>query len=114
MSTTESINPVIITDVTGITLSGLNIYNMALCTQDFDGANKNYVQSRFPVFSNIGIGSSLYQSTQNTIALFKSIATNVFTTYNDTTSLYINSNMFFMPYPSKRPDTTTLGGNFSM
>jgi len=111
MSTTENVK-VTITDISGVNLQGLNIYNMALCTQDFDGANKDYVTSRFPMFSNIGIGSSLYQSTQNTIALFKSIATGIFTTYDDNTSLYINTNMFYMPYPLKKANTTTLGGNF--
>jgi len=113
MSTTENVK-VTISNISGINLQGLNIYNMALCTEDFDGANKDYVTSRFPIFSNIGIGRSIYQSTQNTIALFRSIATGIFTTFQDDTSLYINTNMFYMPYPRKKANTTTLGGNFDV
>ena len=77
MSVSESLN-VSIVNITGINLQGLNAYNMAICTQPFDGANKEYVQFRFPAFSNIGIGSPFYQSTQSTTLLFRSIPTTIF------------------------------------
>ena len=68
-----------------------------------------YVQFRFPAFSNIGIGSPFYQSTHNTTVLMRSIYPNKFTTYNDITNMHFNTNMFYMPYPAKTVDTTTLG-----
>ena len=46
MNTSETLN-VRITDISGINLKGLNAYNLALCTDPFDGANKNYVNFKY-------------------------------------------------------------------
>jgi hypothetical protein len=69
-------------------MSLLNVYNLALCTEDFDGANKQYVSSRNFGGSNIGIGASFYAGTQNSTVLIRSIPTCIFTNnLNDNTNI---------------------------
>jgi hypothetical protein len=100
MSASENVK-VRITDVTGINMSLLNVYNMALCTENFDGANKEYVTSHIYTFTNIGIGASSYKNTSSSIpttVLMRSIFTNILTSYPNVTNLNINTDMFYMPY----------------
>jgi len=112
MKSSENVK-VIITDISGINLAGLNVYNMALCTQNFDGANKNYVTSRYPSFNNIGIGSNFYKTTVNTTVLFRSIATNILNSLPDPNKLYLSSNLFYIPYPRYGKDNTSIITNAS-
>lgn len=99
-----------ITDITGINLKNLNIFNLGLCIDPLDAANKNYVDSRnLSSFTNIGIGASFYSATQGSTFLFRSIPTSIATSYySDNTSIYSNTSMFHSPYPQKTADTTTL------
>lgn len=113
MSTTTQNVKVVITDVTGINLQSFNAYNMALCTFDYDSANKDYVDSFPKSFSNIGFGSTFYSGIQSTFSLIRSIPTNVFTnTTNDNTNIFTNTNMFYTPY-QRVPDTTSITTSFS-
>lgn len=110
MNTSEKLR-VTIVDITGINLTLLNAYNLATCTDPFDGANKAYVDSKsFISFQDIGFGNAdLFREVLGPTFIFKTFPTNIFfNTMNDSTFLYINSDMYHMPYPRWAIDTTTL------
>lgn len=109
MTTYENIN-VIIHNTTGINMVGLNAYNLAICTEPYDGANMTYVSFKnYNLFSNIGFGAQFYQGTDLNYNLFRDIPTTIFNTFDTNTNLYLNSNMFYTPYPRYFTDRTTLG-----
>lgn len=108
MSTQENIN-VTITDITGINGAGLNAALLATCTNPFDGANKAYVDSLFPItITNIGLGAQFYSNLVTGISGIRSLPTTLSTPSNNPTNLYFSTNMFYNPYPWKKGDSTSV------
>lgn len=111
MSRTTQNVKITITDISGIDMKSLNVYNMQLCSDNFDAANKQYVDIKSAGnFLNIGSSSTFYRN-DVTISLFRDITTNILTSLSTVTNLFLNGNMFYCPYPFNSSDTTTITVN---
>lgn len=109
MSATEKIGSVVLSS-TGINVGSGRVTNLALCTSNLDGANKNYVDSQALTGTNIGTGTSVFAQKTGTTLQFKGFIGDNQTVSSDSTFAYMNNNMFYAPYPQNVADLTSITG----
>lgn len=109
MAALSSVGGVVVSSISGISLSNFKIKNLLTCTVDSDLANKFYVDSRVSGVTNIGTGAPVLKSSGITNLVFaRTLVGNGYTSANDNTQLYINYDLYDLSFPQNRIDTTSV------